>query len=300
MGGKLVYGFNVPESLGWTEFVSEVESSRLKIPFGWKKDPADKQDFRFAALASSDGPLEPLADDPIRKTDFESEMTSVRDQSFEGTCVGFSTAAHKEWQEKKERSTWGFSKTAVKIISPRYIYFKAREPYGWDNATDQGAYIRDAFKVINNYGAIIESGWPYQPEDWETAPDPRRLADSPRYRVTAYVRLDTVDQMARWLQNAGPFVAGVDVFRSFFYPSADGKIENPSNADYSYGGHAICMVGFDPDGFGLFNEPAFKLKNSWNTTWGVRGYGYISASYMENYSGDNWGSTDLLTVKPRV
>lgn len=296
---KLLYGFEVPESIRWSEFVREIEEEQARIPFGWKPDPTDDRDFRFSTLAQADGPLEPLAEEPIRKTDFTLEQTPVRNQMWEGVCVGFACGAMKEWAEKKERESWSFSKSAIKTISPRFIYYQARLPYGWDNKTDQGAYIRDGFKVMYNIGAIIETGWPYQPEDWISTPNPQRVADAPRYKIKSYVRLDTTEQMARWLQAGGPFVAGISVFYGFFSPP-NGVVPNPGTNDYNYGGHAIEIVGFDPDGFGYYNEPAFKFKNSWDIDWGQSGYGYLSESYMANHSGDCWGSVDTITVRPRI
>ncbi len=41
-------------------------------------------------------------------------------------------------------------------------------------------------------------------------------------------------------------------------------------------GHAVCLVGYDD------NKNAFKFINSWGTSWGIDGYGWISYDFMEN------------------
>ena len=292
MEAKIVYGIEVPEETSFTVFKEVIRAKGQEIPFGYKIDPFDERDFTIPKLeAVFDKPLFTVEK---QKIDHTAEMTAVKDQQFEGTCVGFAVAAMKEWQEKKERSTWSFSKWAIKDLSERYIYFKAREPYGWDNATNQGAYIRDGFKAVYNFGAIIETGWPYRPGDWVSQPDPRRLVDSPRYKINNYVRLEDTDRMAQWLIEGGPFVTGVAVFEEF-YNDQNGFIEFPEADSYLYGYHSICIVGYDPDGWGHYDEPAFKFKNSWGLEWGDQGYGYLPESYIMAHSDDTWGSIDYLT-----
>jgi C1A family cysteine protease len=90
------------------------------------------------------------------------------------------------------------------------------------------------------------------------------------------------------------------VFRGFFKPPG-GVVPVPRDTDHSFGGHAITVVGWDPaDGFGVAEGAYFKVKNSWGTEWGDGGYGYLPQAYVEQWSGDNWGSIDLLTTKPRA
>lgn len=40
------------------------------------------------------------------------------------------------------------------------------------------------------------------------------------------------------------------------------------------GGHAICIVGYRPDG-------RFIVRNSWGTAWGDKGFAYVSPGYIQ-------------------
>jgi C1A family cysteine protease len=39
------------------------------------------------------------------------------------------------------------------------------------------------------------------------------------------------------------------------------------------GGHAVAVVGYRKDG-------RFIVRNSWGTSWGVKGFGYVKPSYI--------------------
>ena len=63
-----------------------------------------------------------------------------------------------------------------------------------------------------------------------------------------------------------------------FYSLRSGQVYD-RKAGQNYGGHAMTLVGYDdskrsPNG----DVGAFKLINSWGTSWGERGYGWISYS----------------------
>jgi hypothetical protein len=45
------------------------------------------------------------------------------------------------------------------------------------------------------------------------------------------------------------------------------------HADTVRGGHAVCIVGYRDDG-------RFIVRNSWGTTWGDNGFGYLHPDYI--------------------
>jgi len=83
---------------------------------------------------------------------------------------------------------------------------------------------------------------------------------------------------------------GVPVFEEWMYPE-NGIINYPSNSDDVWGGHAICIVGYD-DSTGLV-----KFKNSWTTGWGKNGYGYLSYRYINDFLWSAWVAKDITVTK---
>lgn len=58
-----------------------------------------------------------------------------------------------------------------------------------------------------------------------------------------------------------------------WHRTGDGKLDqfDPGQA---LGGHAVAIVGYRVDG-------RFILRNSWDTSWGDKGFGYPSAEYIQ-------------------
>lgn len=215
------------------------------------------------------------------KIDYTDEMTPVRNQGNEGTCVAFaSVVGVKEYQDAKE-----YKKNLG--LSPRYLYSLCKKNDG--SPEEEGTYPRVAMKMLLKYGTPPESYWPYRPHQKDK---PKAGADKAavKYKVTAYARLKTVLEMKRSLAVNGPYLAGVDVYESWFTKKAQdsGFIPMPKRSEQYQGGHAICVIGYDD------SKKMFKFKNSWGSGWGDKGYGYLAYDYIKQYCVDAWSATDLI------
>ena len=237
---------------------------------------AGSQQLTGAVAATPGAASVSLVVDTTKATlDYTASMTPARDQGQEGGAVGFAVAAALEYQI--------FKKTNKQLlISPRYIYYVARKNEGTSKA-DSGARMADAIKALTADGAVAEEAWPYKSGEFADVP-PKTVANAERYRPTATQKLKSIDDVKAALQKYGPVVAGIAVYTSFESDSAarTGHIPDPSPKDSVIGGGAICIVGYDDQ------KKVFKFKNSWGTGWGDHGYGYISYSYFEKLSDDNW------------
>ena len=236
----------------------------------------DKKDLRDIPM----GLLLPPVKVP-RKIDYTPAMTPVRDQGNEGTCVAFaSVVGVKEYEDTKEYKKYI-------ELSPRYLYSLCKK--NDDDPGADGTYPRVAMKMLLNYGVSPEMYWPYRPHQ-KDKPKTGAAAAAKTYRIKAYARLGDVDEMKRSLLVNGPFLAGVEVFASWFRDSVTktGDIPLPEKNDELKGGHAICIMGYDD------LKRVFKFKNSWSTQWGDKGYGYIKYEYIDKHCSDAWSATDLI------
>jgi len=240
---------------------------------GCKKDPKDLRDIPMGLV---------LPAVPIPKSfDYTATMTPARDQGDEGTCVAFaSVVGVKEYFDSKEY------KKLVEL-SPRFVYNLCKK---FDGApTEEGTYPRIAMKVLLNYGVCPEILWPYKPHQKDS---PKKNADTKAktYRIRAYARLKSLVEMKRSIIVNGPFMAGVEVYESWFDKQAQktGVIPMPKPGEELAGGHAICIVGFDDA------KQLFKFKNSWSVKWADNGYGYLPYKYISKYCSDAWSGTDLI------
>lgn len=240
---------------------------------GCKKDPEDLRDIPMGLVL----PLIPVP----KGIDYTAQMTPVRDQGDEGTCVAFaSVVGVKEYEDSKE-----YRKLVQ--LSPRFVYDLCKKIDG--SPDEEGTYPRVAMKVLAKFGVCRESLWPYRPHQQDK---PKNTANktAKRYRILAYARLHSLQEMQRSLVVNGPFLAGVKVFNSWFNKTAQrtGLIPMPKPNEEEVGGHAVCIVGYD-DKRGIF-----KFKNSWSPKWADKGYGYLKYGYIKKYCTDAWSATDLI------
>jgi C1A family cysteine protease len=83
-----------------------------------------------------------------------------------------------------------------------------------------------------------------------------------------------------------PFVVGFSVYESF--ESSDvaegGRVPMPGPGESLLGGHAVVAVGYDEP------QRRFIIRNSWGTSWGMRGYGTMPYDYLldDGLSADVW------------
>jgi len=237
---------------------------------GCLKDPRDPRDIPInLVLPRLEAPTE---------IDFTPEMSPVRDQGGEGTCVGFAAVTGvKEQQELREHGR-------LIELSPRFLYARCKLSDGIP--AQEGTYPRVAMKILASTGVCLEKCWPYRPfQDDEPCPEAETQAFP--FRIRTYARLGGVAEMERSLAVNGPFLVGVRVF-SCWYDSPDGRIPDPAEDEDELGGHAVCVVGYSRAG------RYFKFKNSWGERWGDLGYGYFSYGYIERYCMDAWSATDVV------
>jgi C1A family cysteine protease len=85
------------------------------------------------------------------------------------------------------------------------------------------------------------------------------------------------------LANFQPIVVAMFVFSEFMTLSVDNStVPIPGDSSIIYGGHAVCIVGYDTA------QQAFLAKNSFGTEWGDQGYCWIPFEYVSAYVFEQW------------
>jgi C1A family cysteine protease len=152
---------------------------------------------------------------------------------------------------------------------------------------DAGAQLRDGMKGIARWGYPSETDWPYNINSFRVQPPHNVVMEAAKHKVTDYSRVQqTSAQLKGALAQGYPICFGFTVFQSLETPSvsATGIIPLPGLNESTLGGHAISLVGFDD------SKNWYIIRNSWGTTWGAQGYGFMPYSYVENpqLSSDFW------------
>jgi C1A family cysteine protease len=200
----------------------------------------------------------------------------VLNQLRQGACVGHGCAAAREILE-----VIGGNPPPLVPLSRAWIYFKARE---MEHSQDQdsGAEVRDGCRVLQSIGVPTEATFPYNDQDFRTAPPDVDLTEAALYKIASYARLNSSDEIRAAIANNQPVVIGISVFQSFeTQVGADGLVPLPSASESELGGHCMCIKGYRPDprNLGMY---LFDVQNSWGPDWADHGVCYISQGYFNN------------------
>ena len=117
-------------------------------------------------------------------------------------------------------------------------------------------------------------------------PDTTCYREARDHQLTAYARLETVEEMHACLADGFPFVFGFSVYESFESATVarTGVAPMPRRNEKLLGGHAVLAVGYDDA------RKRFLVRNSWGTGWGMKGYFTLPYDYLgdRNLSDDFW------------
>lgn len=239
--------------------------------FGWIPDLPDHRDIRYSSVYRIPKKL-PL------KTDLRLLCPPIEDQGELGSCTAHALTGALEVLEKRNgRPVIQFSRL--------FVYYNERA-IEHTITQDSGAMLRDGIKSLVKKGACSEKKWPYIPARYSVKPGTACFKEGLDHQITAYQRIDTVDQMRACLADGFPFVFGFTVYESFQSQtvSRTGKVRMPERSERVLGGHAVLGVGYNDA------QKRFIVRNSWGTAWGIKGYFTIPYAYCasRDLSDDFW------------
>jgi hypothetical protein len=196
-----------------------------------------------------------------------------------GTCVGWSTAfAARTISESIALGRTDRTTTSNSVFSPTHVYKNIS-----DNEGQDGASISLALEFMKNTGIVKR---PLIEKTMYTANNFRGISlslfsNAQKYPISSYVTLfrnlrgepgtinERVPPVKKSLYEKKPVVIGMNCPDSFFYAK---DIWMPTENPYeAYGGHAMCVIGYDDNKYG----GAFEIQNSWGND------GYIWISYRD-------------------
>jgi len=203
------------------------------------------------------------------------------DQGRYGTCTGWATAfAARTISESITLNRNNQRQSSENVFSPIHVYKGHYFLRGINPTGHEGAIISHVLDFLKREGAVRRPGFELNmdfPLIMFTA-----YANSRRYPISDYVRLfsnrngvpgtinDRVLPVKKSISDHKPVIIGMNTPPSF-YQTKD--VWRPhENPNINFGGHAMCVIGYDDDKYG----GAFEVQNSWGTDWGERGYIWIT------------------------
>jgi C1A family cysteine protease len=222
------------------------------------------------------------------KVDLSANFPPIEDQQNIGSCTANAAVGLYEYFERR---AFGKHIDASRL----FVYKTTRDLLGWTG--DTGAYLRSTMEALALLGAPPESYWPYDTVQFDAEPPAFVYALGSKFTATKYFRLDpngasgvqTLENIRRFLAAGFPSMFGFPVYYEFDNPLPGALVAFPAGNGYR-GGHAIDAVGYDDNLVINGDRGALRVRNSWGTTWGDHGYGWLSYRYVTEGLATDWWS----------
>ena len=195
-------------------------------------------------------------------------------QGRQGSCVGWASAYAARTIQYAQQT--GKNPNAVKF-SPSYLYNQIALP------NCQGSYLQNAMEQMKNGGVAPFSKFAYNENSCSKKQDASSRSLAVQFRTKGYQRLSKgssdyntdIQAMKQYLSQGAPVVIGMMVGGTFMTKMNGKKMWLPTKKDYaainSFGGHAMCVIGYDDS----YEGGAFQIMNSWGESWGEKGMFWI-------------------------
>jgi len=258
--------------------------------FGWVRDYADFRDLndnssQIRAILDRSANLKAVKAVIPTSVDLRQWFTPIEDQSNLGSCTAQAAAGLVEYYENK---AYGKFLNASRL----FIYKATRNLMGL--VGDTGASLRDTMKALVLFGAPDEKYWPYVISNFDKEPTAFIYSLGQNFKAMQYYRLDVAGVTPQNLLvsikqkvAAGlPQMFGFSVYSSI---SNAADIPYPKSGDRLLGGHAIVVSGYDDTRVIGGFKGALMIRNSWGTSWGNQGYGWLPYQYVTSgLANDFW------------
>jgi len=246
----VVHGFEMIDLLP-----DQIASESDKLAWEQSLVSDDKLRPLDATSGSPEFYLDSTKDDQREVVDLRPNDTGVRNQGSESTCTAFATIAAME--------------NIIKRTHGEFI--NVSERHHWTTYADY--QITSSLSKASSATIVSEATWPYNGQR------PSNITGNGIAKLNSYATTKlALNPVVSSLRSGKPVVIGVGILTSLMSPKEGGIVQGGTLKPGM--GHAMAVTGAIIDSR-VPGGGYFIVKNSWGTSWGDRGYGYVAFDYCQ-------------------
>ena len=228
--------------------------------------------------------------------DLSKYLPPVQNQGQESSCVGWATSYYYKTLQEARKRHWTVTDPAHQF-SPAFVYNQI------NGGQDQGSTAFDAMQLMIKRGDVPLTAFPYTEGKYQAQPNSSLFQGAAAYKVAKHYKFfdygeqgknppykgTDIAKLKAWLAKGDGFVVGMGVGDSF--QNYVGGVFSPDiSREKNLGGHEMMVVGYSDNAAGT-GIGAFRIVNSWGSSWGEHGFAWVSYSYFTAETGDAYAMT---------
>lgn len=197
--------------------------------------------------------------------DLRSKFDAARDQGPRPTCLAFAMS-----------DLHSYHRAFLHPLSCEYLFYRTQRRF--NRSFEAGASLSEMRVGLEEDGQPVENDWPYLdqlPEDIDQYGPP---IVSTVYRRRSERHAVSLGEIEQALLAGVPVLAVITLSDAFYTPDPNGVIVPvPGDPPDPTRLHALVLTGVAT----LNDERHFLVRNSWGKDWGLAGYAWLSAPFLQ-------------------
>jgi hypothetical protein len=209
---------------------------------------------------------------PPTSTEVSLLMPPVSQQGGEGSCVSFAVGYSARSAEQYYRTSSNSYSLSTNIFSPEFLYNQTKASADCGS----GSNITTALDFIVAKGISTFQSMPYSyTNGCSLLPTSTQLNEALNYKINSYSKILYTDRSAikSMIQQKHPVI--IIILADYSFQNAKAGFIWKAYSGTGNLPHSITICGYDD------SKNAYKVMNSWGTTWGDSGFSWIDYNFFE-------------------
>jgi hypothetical protein len=198
-------------------------------------------------------------------------------QGGEGSCVSFAIVYGQRSIEQYYKSGASGYSLSSNVFSPEYVFNQI------NGGSCSGSSLLGNYSILTSQGVCTWSSMPYSyTNGCSLLANSTQISEAAKYKITSYSVVYSSDITAIKTMLASKHSIAINIRYDDTFLNAGPTTIWKTTPGLIYGTHGILIVGYDD------SKHAYKVMNSWGTSWGDGGFSWIDYDLMPSITGGGY------------